>query len=284
MNNVVDFGGAVGLLKVEAEAATDARPLPGFTPRAGAGLPFGLLGTSVTTPPAKPNMRLDFAFDRAAFAFNLGGRVKFSVPYPVPFKLLGDERKGWIDTTYLSPDGSFRVSRGNKGTLFLLQREGAPRAALLRAVAARAAPAALDAAAAAAAAAGGGERAPARSAAAAGTWRLVHARSGARANPLQKALSGVVRNFQIISADGGRLENRVELLPGVRVRALAAAAPASDTRTRVVIDATLLEVGPWTFNLPLRTDGEGYVDWLLLDEELRITTGNKGSTFVHVRD
>ena len=64
----------------------------------------------------------------------------------------------------------------------------------------------------------------------------------------------------------------------------AACAPASDTRTRVLIDATLLEVGPWTFNLPLRTDGEGYVDWLLLDEELRITAGNKGSTFVHVRD
>ena len=37
-------------LQVEAEASTDSRPLPGFTPRKGAGLPF--LGKSVTYPPA----------------------------------------------------------------------------------------------------------------------------------------------------------------------------------------------------------------------------------------
>ncbi len=36
------------------------------------------------------------------------------MPYPVPFKLLGDERKGWLDITYLSPDGKLRLSRGNK--------------------------------------------------------------------------------------------------------------------------------------------------------------------------
>lgn len=35
--------------------------------------------------------------------------------------------------------------------------------------------------------------------------------------------------------------------------------------------------------LPVKTDGDGYVDWLYLDENLRITRGNKGSTFVHVR-
>ena len=43
-----------------------------------------------------------------------------TVPYPVPFKLLGDEAKGWIDNTYLS--STLRVARGNKGTTFVLRR------------------------------------------------------------------------------------------------------------------------------------------------------------------
>lgn len=42
------------------------------------------------------------------------------IPYPVPFKLLGDEAKGWLDTTYLS--STIRISRGNKGTTFVLSR------------------------------------------------------------------------------------------------------------------------------------------------------------------
>jgi hypothetical protein len=43
------------------------------------------------------------------------------LPYPVPFKLLGDEAKGWLDTTYLGRD--VRISKGNKGTTFVLVRE-----------------------------------------------------------------------------------------------------------------------------------------------------------------
>lgn len=35
-------------------------------------------------------MRVDFQFDKAAFAFNA---LPFKIPYPVPFKLLGDETK-----------------------------------------------------------------------------------------------------------------------------------------------------------------------------------------------
>jgi hypothetical protein len=56
-------------------------------------------------------MRIDFAFSNAAFDFAF---LPFKVPYPVPFKLLGDETKGFIDVTYLAPDGGFRLSRGNK--------------------------------------------------------------------------------------------------------------------------------------------------------------------------
>lgn len=31
--------------------------------------------------------------------------------------------QGWLDVTYLSSDSSLRLSRGNKGTLFILSKE-----------------------------------------------------------------------------------------------------------------------------------------------------------------
>lgn len=63
-------------------------------------LPSLILATLHHTPPCS-----------AAFTFNA---LPFKVPYPVPFRLLGDEAKGWIDVTYLSPDGKLRLTRGNK--------------------------------------------------------------------------------------------------------------------------------------------------------------------------
>ena len=39
---------------------------------------------------AKQNLRIDFQFDRAAFDFK---KLPIKIPYPVPFKLLGDETK-----------------------------------------------------------------------------------------------------------------------------------------------------------------------------------------------
>lgn len=58
---------SVDILKVEALASTDSRPLKGFTPRKSAGL--ALFGKSSMKPPAKDNMRIDFKFDQAAFDF-----------------------------------------------------------------------------------------------------------------------------------------------------------------------------------------------------------------------
>lgn len=62
------------MLQVEAEASTDGRPIPGFVPRRGAGLPFGILGISSTEPPARPNMRVDFQFDRWEYGVRLLGQ------------------------------------------------------------------------------------------------------------------------------------------------------------------------------------------------------------------
>lgn len=59
----------------------------------------------------KDGKRILFRFDKAAFSLKF---LPFKVPYPVPFKLLGDEAKGWLDTTYLSNSGNLRISKGNK--------------------------------------------------------------------------------------------------------------------------------------------------------------------------
>jgi hypothetical protein len=187
--------------------------------------------------------------------------------------------------TYMSGDGKFRLSRGNKGTLFVLARDEPPQQQLLDAIAAGASEDAVEALAKAAAADGPGVAAPARSPAAAGAWRLVWTKQGATANPLQRRLAGSVRNWQIISDDGSRLENRVEIIPGLlRVRALAECAPDSPTRTGVAINEVRIELGPLVVPLPVARDARGFVDWLYLDEGMRVTRGSKGSLFVHVRD
>lgn len=68
---------SVGVLKVEAMASTDVRPLDGFTPRKGQGI--SLFGKSSIEPPVKDNMRIDFQFDKAAFDFKCDSGSVFVV-------------------------------------------------------------------------------------------------------------------------------------------------------------------------------------------------------------
>jgi len=159
----------LGDLKVAAMASTASRPIPGFSPRRGDGriLGLNLFGVSKTAVPASdPDARIDFQFVDAGFDLSL---LPFRLPYPVPFRLLGDEVKGWIEVggcvraaargqgkdekreapgrrtlhtracllayshnqpiprsnhqnqvTYLS--SRVRISRGNKGTIFVLEK------------------------------------------------------------------------------------------------------------------------------------------------------------------
>ena len=118
VSNTVVFNDLDARLRVTALASTSKDQL--VVPRVGDGsiLGFYPFGKSSSYPRAKEE-RIDFAFQEAkleAVKFPLG----FYLPYPVPFKLLGDEAKGWLDQTYISKD--FRVCRGNKGTCFLLQK------------------------------------------------------------------------------------------------------------------------------------------------------------------
>jgi hypothetical protein len=112
-------------LKVDALASTSAYPLPELTERKGDGKILGInvLGVSLVGEEAgedesRPDSRIKFVFDEGNF--ELGG---FKVPYPVPFRLpfFRDAVKGWIDITYMSE--RMRISRGNKGTTFILLKE-----------------------------------------------------------------------------------------------------------------------------------------------------------------
>ncbi|KAK9865349.1 hypothetical protein WJX84_010652 [Apatococcus fuscideae] len=238
VNNIVDFGGRIGQLKVEAEANTVSRPLPGFTPRKGKGLP--LFGKSESTPPSSPEVRIDFQFDTAAFDLAV---LPFKIPYPVPFKLLGDETKGWLDITYLSPDGQFRLSRGNKGTLFVLVRDPSPRECLLQAIQGgrddevqQAIEVLQDK--------GSPISKPAKSSAVFGRWRLRWSKQAGGANPLQKLGGGSGRSWQTIRPDG-TVENRAIIIPALlTLRADATCQTATADRTTVDIRTVYIEIGP----------------------------------------
>ncbi|MEW5309719.1 MAG: hypothetical protein WDW38_001582 [Sanguina aurantia] len=285
VNNIVDFG-TVGYLKVEAEASIESRPLDGFTPRVGEGMP--LFGKSSNYPAAKPDSRIDFQFDTAAFYFSF---LPFPIPYPVPFRILGDERKGWLDVTYLSDDSSLRLSRGNKGTLFILSKD-VPREDVLQQLQDAIAEGDDDAA---LVLVGRLSRcspveAPARSELASAEWRLIWSQQSKSASALQKFGTSQALVFQNIDAAAGTAQNVVSFGGGfARLQADATCEAASDTRTNIVFTSVTISLGPFTFPLPRETRTKsgtlpGYVDWLYLDENIRITRGSKGSLFVHRRD
>lgn len=72
--------------------------------------------------------RINVKFDNAWFAFSqfpswLGGKplpTLFRLPYPVPFQLLGKKAAGWLEISYLDED--IRITRGNRGSCFVLTR------------------------------------------------------------------------------------------------------------------------------------------------------------------
>ncbi len=125
ISQIVKFGLGTQLC-VDALASTSKYPLPELTERKGTGKILGInvlgvskIGDAAREDSNRPDSRINFVFDEGNFdVFN-----SFKVPYPVPFRLplLRDAVKGWIDITYLSP--KIRISKGNKGTTFVLIKE-----------------------------------------------------------------------------------------------------------------------------------------------------------------
>lgn len=130
VSQVVKFSDTTEL-RVDALASTSQYPLPELTERKTTGKVLGLnvlgvslVGEEAEEDPNRPDSRINFVFDEGRFDL---GTLK--IPYPVPFRnpLFRDWVKGWIDVTYLSD--RVRISRGNKGTTFVLVKEAEESAA-----------------------------------------------------------------------------------------------------------------------------------------------------------
>jgi hypothetical protein len=129
--------------------------------------------------------------------------------------------------------------------------------------------------------------APAKSPSLLGTWRLVWSEQSSASNPFQRLFGAIAReNFQIVNADD-TLENLVRLGP-LTVSAIAPIAAVSDVRTEVrvsTIDISLFGAVVKRMEMtPTPGRGAGYVEQIFLDDDMRVSVGNKGSVFVHVKD
>ncbi|CAM0905790.1 unnamed protein product [Alopecurus aequalis] len=239
--NVVKFSETVGELAVQAEATI------------------------------KDEKRILFRFDRAAFTFKF---LPFKVPYPVPFRLLGDEAKGWLDTTYLSRGGNIRISRGNKGTTFVLQKNADPRQTLLSAISAgTGVKEVIDDL----TSSGKGVEADLKSLA--GEWQLLWA-SQTEDGSWSSVASAGLKDLQTIKEDG-QLKNLVNPFPGVSLRARGNICESGNSNAfRVSMNEGAVQVGGVQF--PLDTRGEFVMEILYIDNKIRISRLNQHE-LVHLR-
>jgi len=239
--NVVRFSESVGDLKVEAEATIE------------------------------DGKRILFRFDRAAFTFKF---LPFKVPYPVPFRLLGDEAKGWLDTTYLSHAGNIRISRGNKGTTFVLQKSPDARQILLSTISAgtgvkeviddfissqNGAEVDLDIL--------------------VGEWQLLWG-TQTEGESWSTLASAGLKDFQIIK-EGGQLKNSVSPFPGVSLSARGNICKTGNNNTfSVSMKEGAIRFGGVQF--PLDAEGEFVMEILYIDNKIRISRLNQ-HILVHLR-
>ncbi|XP_042440223.1 probable plastid-lipid-associated protein 12, chloroplastic [Zingiber officinale] len=241
VSNIVRFSDEIGELKVEAAATI------------------------------KDGKRILFQFDRAAFSFKF---LPIKVPYPVPFRLLGDEAKGWLDTTYLSRNGNLRISRGNKGTTFVLQKTIEPRQRLLSAISVGA----------------GVEEAveevissqklvKIKPETLGGEWQLLWTSQLENESWSSVAANGL-KGLQIIN--DGRLENFVNLLPGLKMCANGSLSKTPDGGVYIArMDDGVIRLGALGFPLKIEADIE--MELLYIDNKIRITRCNGSTLLVHLR-
>ncbi|TVU39370.1 hypothetical protein EJB05_12784, partial [Eragrostis curvula] len=210
--NVVRFSESVGDLKVEAEATIEN------------------------------GKRILFRFDRAAFTFKF---LPFKVPYPVPFRLLGDEAKGWLDTTYLSPSGNIRISRGNKVIDDFISSKRGTEVDLNILF---------------------------------GEWQLLWA-SQTEGQTWSSTASIGLKGFQIIKKDG-QLRNSLSPVPGVSLNASGNIFKKNSNTFGVSMKDGAVQVG--VLQLPLDTLGELVMEILYVDNKIRISRLNQ-HMLVHLR-
>ncbi|KAK4266520.1 hypothetical protein QN277_027424 [Acacia crassicarpa] len=242
VSNIVKFSDAIGELKVEAAASIEN------------------------------GKRILFRFDRAAFSFKF---LPFKVPYPVPFKLLGDEAKGWLDTTYLSHSGNLRISRGNKGTTFVLQKKTEPRQRLLTAISSgQGIQEAIDELISFSQTTRNDEPELQE-----GEWLMVWSSQNETDSWLENAANGLMGK-QIIR-NNGQIKFVVDILPGFKFSMNGNYNKSGSKMYDVAMDDAAIIGGP--FGYPVRLETKFVLELLYNDEKIRISRGFKKFLFVHIR-
>ncbi|KEH44540.1 putative plastid lipid-associated protein/fibrillin [Medicago truncatula] len=216
--------------------------------------------------------RILFRFDRAAFSFKF---LPFKVPYPVPFKLLGDEAKGWLDTTYLSHSGNLRISRGNKGTTFVLQKQTEPRQKLLTAISSGVGVReAIDKL--ISLNKNSGEEDPELEE---GEWQMIWNSQTVTDSWLENAANGLMGK-QIVEKNG-RIKYVVNILLGLKFSMSGIFVKSSPKVYEVTMDDAAIIGGP--FGYPLEFGKKFILEILFNDGKVRISRGDNEIIFVHAR-
>ncbi|ONH99141.1 hypothetical protein PRUPE_6G013900 [Prunus persica] len=224
VSNIVKFSDAIGELKVEAAASI------------------------------KDRKRILFRFDRAAFSFKF---LPFKVPYPVPFRLLGDEAKGWLDTTYLSQSGNLRISRGNKGTTFVLQKKTEPRQRLLSTIST-----------------GTGVKE------AIDEFISFNQNKGIGEPELQEGEWEMLWSSQIVK-ENGQIKFVVDILLGLKFSITGTFVKSGTTTYDITMDDAAIIGGQ--FGYPVELESKFKLELLYSDDKIRITRGYNKIVFVHLR-
>ncbi|KAK7856264.1 probable plastid-lipid-associated protein 12, chloroplastic [Quercus suber] len=244
VSNIVRFSDAIGELKVEAAASI------------------------------KDGKRILFQFDRAAFSFKF---LPFKVPYPVPFRLLGDEAKGWLDTTYLSPSGDLRISRGNKGTTFVLQKKTEPRQILLSTISTgKGVREAIDEFISSNQNLTGGETELQE-----GEWQMIWSSQVETDSWLENAGNGLM-GIQIIKKNG-QIKFLVDILLGIKFSMTGRFVKSGNSNSTYEITMDDAAIIGGQFGYPVEMESKFNLELLYSDDKIRITRGYNNIVFVHLR-
>ncbi|XP_030512632.1 probable plastid-lipid-associated protein 12, chloroplastic [Rhodamnia argentea] len=242
VSNIVVFSEAIGELKVEAAASVS------------------------------DGKRILFRFDKAAFSFKF---IPFKVPYPVPFRLLGDEAKGWLDTTYLSESGNLRISRGNKGTTFVLQKLTEPRQLLLSAISTgKGIEKAIDEITSSSKNKGDSELELVE-----GEWNMIWSSQMETDSWIENAANGLM-GTQIVKKSA-QMKFVANILPGLRFSMNGTFVKSGTNSYDVTMDDAAIIGGPLGY--PVEMETKFKLELLYADDRIRISRGYNNIVFVHLR-
>ncbi|KAM4096853.1 hypothetical protein ACJW30_08G136200 [Castanea mollissima] len=195
----------------------------------------------------------------------------------VPFRLLGDEAKGWLDTTYLSPSGDLRISRGNKGTTFVLQKKTEPRQRLLSTISTgKGVREAIDEFISSNQNLTGGETELQE-----GEWQMIWSSQVETDSWLENAGNGLM-GIQIIKKNG-QIKFLVDILLGIKFSMTGRIVKSGNSNSTYEITMDDAAIIGGQFGYPVEMESKFNLELLYSDDKIRITRGYNNIVFVHLR-